>query len=316
MNLNIPHLHLLFNHVPTVGTVVAFGLLLLGYVRRNEHLRNAGLEIFFLIAVLTWPVYLTGVSASRTIAGQAGVSAPMMDVHHNAAILGFLMVLITGAAAWLALWQIRRGAAVARTTTLLVALLAVLAIGFMGRAALVGGDIRHPEIRVAQADASKVPPFPGTSWLTSGVIADFVHAHSWVWPACETVHFLGLSLIVGVLLTINLRLLGAMRAVPFAAVHRLLPWGLLGLAINVLTGMVFFIAQSDEYIHNGAFWIKTVFLVLTGFNFLYLTVYDKIWTLDAGSDARLADKAMAVCSLVGWFGVIYGGRVLPFFGGF
>jgi len=63
--VNLAHLHLVMNHVPTVGSVAALGLLLLAFARRNEHLKHAGLEVAFLIAVLTLPVYVSGVAAHR-----------------------------------------------------------------------------------------------------------------------------------------------------------------------------------------------------------------------------------------------------------
>ena len=55
--MNLTHLHLLLNHVPTVGTVIGVGLFLLALVRRNEHLKHASLEVFYLIALATLPVY-------------------------------------------------------------------------------------------------------------------------------------------------------------------------------------------------------------------------------------------------------------------
>ena len=63
--------------------------------------------------------------------------------------------------------------------------------------------------------------------MTSAITKVAVYS-SWAWPAAEAVHFLGLSLAFGVLLAVNLRILGVMRQVPFADVHRLLPWGMLG----------------------------------------------------------------------------------------
>ena len=100
----------------------------------------------------------------------------------------------------------------------------------------------------------------------------------WVWPASETVHFLGLSLSFGVLLAVNLRILGVMRQVPFADVHRLLPWGMLGFGANLITGMLFFIGQPKQYIDSAPFYWKVVFLMIAGANFLYLTVFKKAWT--------------------------------------
>jgi hypothetical protein len=52
--------------------------------------------------------------------------------------------------------------------------------------------------------------------------------------------------------------------------------------------------------------------MIAGANFLYLTVFGKAW--DAGFDASVADKAMAVVSLLAWLAVLYAGRMLPFLG--
>ena len=41
--MNTPHLHLLLNHVPTVGTVIAFGLFLLSFVRKDDGLKRVSL---------------------------------------------------------------------------------------------------------------------------------------------------------------------------------------------------------------------------------------------------------------------------------
>src|SRR5207237_1546515 len=126
----------------------------------------------------------------------------------------------------------------------------------------------------------------------------------WAWPAAESVHFLGLSLSFGVLLAVNLRILGVIRQIPFADVHRLLPWGMLGFGANLITGMFFFVGQSAQYTSSPPFFWKIIFLVIAGANFLYLTVFGKPWRLTEGGDARfdasLADKAMAVSSLAAW----------------
>ena len=54
---------------------------------------------------------------------------------------------------------------------------------------------------------------------------------------------LGMSLMFGVLMIVNLRLVGWLRGMSFASVHRLLPFGLMGFGINFITGMFFFIVQ-------------------------------------------------------------------------
>src|SRR5262245_11820459 len=104
MGLNTAHLHLLLNHVPTVGTLGGLGILLLSFVRRNDHLAQASLEVFFVIALLTLPVYLTGVAAAQAIDGLGGISRTSLDAHQDAALLAFISMQVTGVVAWLGLW--------------------------------------------------------------------------------------------------------------------------------------------------------------------------------------------------------------------
>jgi hypothetical protein len=89
--------------------------------------------------------------------------------------------------------------------------------------------------------------------------------------------------------------------------------------------MLFFIGQPGQYVQNVPFYWKVVFLMIAGANFLYLTVFKKAWAPNSGVsdvsafgnvgfDFTLADKAMAVSSLVAWLAVLYAGRMLPFIG--
>lgn len=311
LGINIPHLHLLLNHVPTVGSVVGVGLLLLALVRRNDHLVHASLEVLFAVALLTMPVYLTGVAAEEAIEGMSGVAANAIDTHEAAALLAFIWMQLTGLVAWLGLWQSRRNSRTSRPVVASVLVLSVLTLALMGRAATIGGEIRHPEI---SANPEAIEVGAPTGWLTSTNIGNFVTDFPWVWPAAETLHFLGLCLVFGVLLAVNLRILGAMKALSFSAFHRLLPWGILGLGMNLITGMLFFIAAANQYTQNVAFYWKVAFLLLAGGHFLYLTVFSKTWGLKVGEEAAPLDKLMAATGIGLWVGVIYWGRMLPFIG--
>jgi hypothetical protein len=94
---------------------------------------------------------------------------------------------------------------------------------------------------------------------------------------------------------------------------------MLGFGANLITGMFFFVGQPAQYTSSGLVYWKIIFLVIAGANFLYLTVFKKAWAPngddgDGGLDSSLADKAMAVSSIVAWLVVLYAGRMLPFVG--
>ena len=313
--MNLAHLHLVLNHFPTVGFGSGIGLFVLSFFLKNDVLRQLGLAVMFVMALVAIPVYETGVAASETISGIPGVSSTLIAAHEDAALLAFVFMEITGALAWLELWQVRRISRPTRGNVWAVFLFSVVTLVLMLRAANLGGDIRHPEIRfdhettpTAEAAAS------GTEWLRSASVKAFVLEHPWVWPACETVHFIGLSLSFGVLLLANLRLLGMMKDVSFSAVHRLLPWGVLGFGINLITGMLFFIGAPEQYTRNVAFLWKMAFLMVAGVNVLYFTVFDEAWAVRSGDDAPVTAKVVAGSTIFLWLGVIYFGRMLPYIG--
>jgi uncharacterized membrane protein len=314
--VSLDHLHLLLNHVPTVGAVAALGMLLLGFVRRNEHLTHAGLEALYVVALLTLPAYISGAGAYRELRNAPGVSDIAVRLHQDVALWGFIWIELAGFVAWLALWQTRRHGRAPRSVIAASTLLLIVSIVIMGRAGNLGGEIRHPEIRaVAQteADSKALDAQTAAKQFVAAAISQFVVYSTWASPAGETVHFLGMSLSIGVLLAVNLRILGLMRQVPFTHLHRLLPWGMLGFGANLITGMMFFIGTPAQYLGNVPFYWKLALLMAAGANYLYLTVSRSIWVGDEGG-FNLADKAMAVSSIVAWLAILYAGRMLPFLG--
>jgi uncharacterized membrane protein len=120
--------------------------------------------------------------------------------------------------------------------------------------------------------------------------------------------------LIGVVLVFDLRMLGVMKNVPFSALHRLLPWAILGFGINVVTGMLFFVGAPGQYTQNVAFQWKIALVLIAGLNALYFTLLDEPWTLQAGEDAPLTAKVVAASALLLWVGVMYCGSMLPFIG--
>ena len=313
--MNLTHIHLLLNHVPTVGAAVAIAVLILALIRRSDELKRVALEIFFVIALLTIPAYISGVNAEKHIKDREGVSQLMITAHESAAVGSFVLMQLAGAFAWFGLWKFRRTARWGRTTMFALLLLSALTMVTTARTANLGGEIRHPEI-MANEDVAAVEAMlasdPG--WISARGIARWVTDRTWIWPSAEALHFIGLWLIFGVILIVNLRLLGFMTAIPFSAVHRLLPWAAIGFALNTITGMMWVIATPDQYNDNISFFAKIGMLMIAGLSLLYTTVFEGPWHVGAGDRTPLRVKLAGASAILGWAGVMYFGRMLPFLG--
>jgi hypothetical protein len=307
--MNAPHLHLILNHVPTIGTAIALGLLLLSLLRRQEALRRVSLEVFYVLALLTLPAYLSGVATGLQLENLPDVSVEAIHKHHDGAVVAFALMLMTGLASWLGLWQWRRTSRPSGLNTGIVLVLALMTLTTMAGTATMGGEIRHPEMMVEGAE-----PTAGPTWITAAYLQSLVTDHTWLWPSFEALHFIGLWLLFGVVLLVNLRMLGMMKAASFSSLHRMLPWAVLGLGINVVTGMMWVIATPEQYMTNVSFFWKIGFLLLAGMNLLYVTAFDEPWQVGAGEEASWGNKAIAFSAIASWVCVMYFGRMLPFLG--
>jgi uncharacterized membrane protein len=311
LGLNLAHLHLLLNHFPTVGTIVATGLFALALLKKSDDLKRASLAAFFTLAIVALPAYMTGYSAQAAIKGRPDISTAMIDSHQVAALVALIVLEITGAVAWFGLWQYRRHARPKAWVMPATLVLSLLSVALMARAANIGGGVVHEEARAAQ---EFTPPAFEPDMLKSAAVTRMVSDYPWVWPVAEILHFLGLTVLFGVVLSVNLRLLGVMKHVALVDVYKLLPLAMWAFVIQGITGMVFFIAQAFQYIDNVAFHWKILLMLVAAANVLYLTIFDDFWELGPEDDAPVLAKVASASQVALWLGVLYFGRMLPYLG--
>ena len=79
---------------------------------------------------------------------------------------------------------------------------------------------------------------------------------AWGWPLVESIHFIGLCMLIGCIGVFDLRMLGLGKGIPLAALHKLVPIGVLGFLLNVTSGTLFFVTAPDQYLYNPAFQTK------------------------------------------------------------
>jgi uncharacterized membrane protein len=317
--VNFAHLHLLLNHIPVIGTIIALSLFLISFFGKSEDMRRSSLIIFAGVALVTIPTFVSGFGAQTNIAKQPGVSSALIQRHEGAAMLSFWFMEITGALAIAGLWQIHRISRVARGNVLAILIFSLVTVALMARTGNTGGDIRHPEVWEIQG----VPVTEGTFGSILRVFEPtpdkFVRAmvfSKWETAFLMDLHFIGLVLIVGTIGAFNLRILGFAKQLPIAPLHRFIPWALAGLAINVTTGMLVFIGMPVYYTFDAALWLKISALMLLGVNAaaLYLTdTFSGIEQVGAGENASMSAKLVAGSSMCLWFLVIMMGRYIQSF---
>ena len=315
--MNLAHIHLLLNHWPIIGAFVGLFLFLAAFFSNSDDLKQTSLAFFTLIAILAIPTYFSGDVANEVLKQSTPLPKELINTHQGAAFLSLIFMEITGAVALIGLWRFSRmsgpaPAPVARWNSAAVLLLSIVTVGLMTVTGNTGGAIRHPEIFSGQETASTIGAIgskivPVVSYFSTGF-------SRWVWPVLETLHFLGLILIVAAIGGLNLRLSGFVKDLPVAPLHRLLPWGIAGLVINIITGILFFVGMPFFYAWNPLFHLKMASVVVAGATLVLFNCTSAFrgWAkLGPGEDPPAFAKVVAASSLFLWLVIIVLGRYLP-----
>ncbi len=147
-------------------------------------------------------------------------------------------------------------------------------------------------------DSLQFPAFAGIPWIASDPYA---------YPALEVVHIVGVALLLGNLLALELRVWGVARELPLQALARLsLSLSLAGFGLLVASGVLMFAAAPNDMLGNNSFLWKMGLLQLAGLN--------AAWFHARGGLARIDGMARAqtVLSLGLWLTIIMLGRWIAY----
>ena len=138
----------------------------------------------------------------------------------------------------------------------------------------------------------------------------------WLFPAIETLHLLGMAVMVASIGALDLRLLGwAMPGERVSrAMERLLPWAWAGFAVQLVTGALLFSSEATHMVRNPAFRVKMALLIFAGFHALVfrLAVYRNVAAWDESATPPVAARVAGLLSLLIWVGVVAAGRFIGF----
>jgi hypothetical protein len=149
-------------------------------------------------------------------------------------------------------------------------------------------------------------------WCEASGIGETIRKSSWLFPVIEAIHLLGLGVIGGAVLVVDLRLLGlGLRRQSAAQLTRdAQPWLVGSLVLMIITGGLLFLSEAIKCYYHDAFWFKMscLFLAIV-FTF---TIQRKVTMTEETRLSPVWSKVVAIVSVLLWAGVGIGGRWIGF----
>jgi len=139
-------IHLLLNHVPIIGALVALLVVVVGHFAHNKAIGITGLAMYFVMALAVVPTYLSGEPAEERIENIAGIQKSVIEAHEDMATISLWIMLAAAAfagASFYAQWKSMSSAKLLSTVFIVVAIGAFIHIGLTGHE---GGKIRRPDL--------------------------------------------------------------------------------------------------------------------------------------------------------------------------
>jgi hypothetical protein len=154
-------------------------------------------------------------------------------------------------------------------------------------------------------------------WLYHSGVGTAIRDSVWIFPIIETIHVLGIALLVGTVAILDLRLLGLVlkRAGVSQVARQILPLTWTGFAAMFVSGFLLFSAEAANSYVNPAFRIKLLLLLLVGLNPLvfHLTIYRDVAAWNDRVVTPLQARLAGAFSLTLWAGIICAGRAIAYF---
>jgi hypothetical protein len=154
-------------------------------------------------------------------------------------------------------------------------------------------------------------------WIQHSALGELMRRDGWLFPACQALHFIGMSLLFGAIGLVDVRILGYFKSIPIPAVLKLIPIAIAGFVLNLSTGAAFFASNPYQYWPSPMFKLKMAVIIWAGVNALYFTFAEhrKLAQVAADFEPDFRSRVLAGTSIVFWLIVILAGRLLPTFEG-
>ncbi|MDT8397372.1 MAG: hypothetical protein RQ899_02015 [Pseudomonadales bacterium] len=144
------------------------------------------------------------------------------------------------------------------------------------------------------------------SWLENSAPAIYIREDLWGYPITLSSHGIGMAIVVGVVVAVNMRVLGFAPGIPVHSLQKLFPiaWG--GFFLNLVSGLALYAAGAVAYTFQGAFQLKLGLIVLGGILMKVLMTGIR----EGKSEGMI--KLISIACLLSWFGAVVTGRLMAY----
>lgn len=144
-------------------------------------------------------------------------------------------------------------------------------------------------------------------------LAEILRNSLWLYPLINTGHIIGISLLVGSIMALDLRILGCWPSINLKAVATVSQALVLtGLILAITFGLLLFITRPIDYIHSEVFIAKLTLIVIALANALTLSLSASWKKALSANSWGFQPKAQAFVSLFLWLTIVFLGRLIGY----
>jgi hypothetical protein len=158
-------------------------------------------------------------------------------------------------------------------------------------------------------------PLSWLQWLEDSSWSLAIRQSTWLYPALEIVHIIGIVLLVGSAFLFDIRMLGFSKNIPISALERhLLTWSMRAVILVIPSGILLFITNATVLGYNPVFYTKLIVIFIAAINawIFHKVILKTVPAWNTGVPAPASAKITALVSIIAWITVIACGRLLAY----
>lgn len=147
--MNDAHLHMIVNHFPIIGTILALGILITGLILKNNSVKSTAYVLFVVAAVFALFSMGTGEGAEELVEDMPSIGKEIIHEHEEMAEKLALVLYALGVVSLAGLYLNYKKHAKANLVSFIAVIIAIVGVFFAIETGTTGGEIRHTEIRAS-----------------------------------------------------------------------------------------------------------------------------------------------------------------------